>query len=328
MLQRVTDRRDAAFLGTIFYGFGTVAWYAAQLGSTWFFAHVVASTFLFLGITAALDGDRRERLGGLARSVGGWVVLRQLWAGLLYGMAALARLPTIFAAPFFVFVGAGGSFWRRAVSAGIGAVIPVLVLLGYNVATTGHVFHPAYEYLYRKRVPPGGRVLERPLEHRGPALHPAERRHHAAVAAADDRSATDPACAGETNQQGLDILFDKDCPLIRPDKLGMSLLLTSPAYLLAIPALFALLAPADGGGCRACDPASSRLVNLSHFSQGWVQFGYRFSNDFAPFAMILVTLGIARAMRSDGWRALAVMLIGASVLINAWGVSWGVRLNW
>ncbi|MFN8624326.1 MAG: hypothetical protein U0869_26580, partial [Chloroflexota bacterium] len=53
MLQRVTDRRDAAFLGTVFYGFGTVAWYAAMLGSTWFLAHVVASTFLFLGITAA-----------------------------------------------------------------------------------------------------------------------------------------------------------------------------------------------------------------------------------------------------------------------------------
>ena len=71
----------------------------------------------------------------------------------------------------------------------------------------------------------------------------------------------------------------------------------------------------------------SRSSNLSHFSQGWVQFGYRFSNDFAPFAMILVTLGIARAMRGT-WRALAVMLIGASVLINAWGVCWGVRLGW
>ena len=34
------------------------------------------------------------------------------------------------------------------------------------------------------------------------------------------------------------------------------------------------------------------LADLSHFSQGWVQFGYRFSNDFAPFAVILVTLGI------------------------------------
>ena len=255
MLLRVTDRRDAAFLGAIFYGFGTVAWYAAQLGSTWFLAHVVASTFLFLGITAALDGDRRERLGARRRrAVGGWVraapavgrpALRHGRAGApdhdLRG--ALLRVR-----------GRRRLFWRRAVSAGIGAVIPVLVLLGYNVATTGHVFHPAYELPLPQRVPPGGRVLERPLGHRGPALHPAERGHHAAVAPADARSSTTPPARTEPNQEGLDILFDKDCPLIRPDKLGMSILLTSPAYLLAIPALFALLAAADGGGCGARDP--------------------------------------------------------------------------
>ena len=32
MLTRVTDRRDAAFLGTVTYGFGTVAWYAVDAG--------------------------------------------------------------------------------------------------------------------------------------------------------------------------------------------------------------------------------------------------------------------------------------------------------
>ena len=33
-----------------------------------------------------------------------------------------------------------------------------------------------------------------------------------------------------------------------------------------------------------------------HFSQGWVQFGYRFSNDVAPFALVLVALGFERAV--------------------------------
>ena len=326
MLQRITDRRDAAFLGTIFYGFGTVAWYAAMLGSTWFLAHVVAATFLFLGITAALDGERRERLGRQARSVAGWVVLGQLWAGLLYGTAALARLPTVFAAPFFVFVGAGGSFWRRAVSAGIGAVIPVLVLLGYNVATTGHIFHPAYEYLYRNEYRPVAAfwndswLIEDPRYLPQNAvimlLWPPER-----------PLVDDPGCAEQVNQEGTDILFDRDCPLLRPDKLGMSILLTSPAYLLAIPALFALWRRRVVAGA-ALAILLIALVNLMHFSQGWVQFGYRFSNDFAPFAVILVTLGIARAMRRGPWGAFAMLLIAASVLINAWGVHWGVRLGW
>ena len=34
-------------------------------------------------------------------------------------------------------------------SAGLGAAIPVLLLLAYNVATTGHVLHPGYEYQYQ-----------------------------------------------------------------------------------------------------------------------------------------------------------------------------------
>ncbi len=71
MLTRVTDRRGAAFLGTITYGFGTVAWYASMLGTTWFQAHVLASTLLFLSITAALDAERREAIEGAGRAIVG-----------------------------------------------------------------------------------------------------------------------------------------------------------------------------------------------------------------------------------------------------------------
>ena len=70
------------------------------------------------------------------------------------------------------------------------------------------------------------------------------------------------------------------------------------------------------------------LADLAHFSQGWVQFGYRFSNDFAPFAMILVALGIVEMHRTRlGW-LLAWLLVVASVAVNAWGVMWGVALRW
>ena len=47
-----------------------------------------------------------------------------------------------------------------------------------------------------------------------------------------------------------------------------------------------------------------------HFSQGWVQFGYRFSNDFVPFALILVALGASRLGRL--WPVL-VLLVGFSI---------------
>ncbi len=61
-----------------------------------------------------------------------------------------------------------------------------------------------------------------------------------------------------------------------------------------------------------------------HFSQGWVQFGYRFSNDFAPFALVLVGLGVARL----GVRGATVALVAASIVVNVWGVYWGVKLGW
>ena len=67
----------------------------------------------------------------------------------LWGLACTARLTIVFAAPFLLFVGSGGGWWRRGWSAGLGALIPIGLLLAYNVATTGHLLHPAYDYLYR-----------------------------------------------------------------------------------------------------------------------------------------------------------------------------------
>ncbi len=328
----VTPQRGAAVLATTFYAFGTVAWYAAMLGSTWFLAHVLASTFLFLAIRAALDAERREQVSGRVRLVLGTVEPRQFLAGLLLGVAALARLPVIFGAPFFVFAGAGGTLFRRAFSAGLGAVIPVALLLLYNLAGTGHLFHPAYEYLYETEYSPrpeliryGEWAIEDPryvpqnaaLMLAWPPMTPAT-----SADICSDRSDPDFRPLPE----GLGLLFDRDCPLVRPDPLGMSLLLTSPALLLGVPGLLAMWRSerrrwAVGVGLAV---SAIALLNLMHFSQGWVQFGYRFSNDFAPFAMIPVAVGIALY----GVRPLTVLLVALSVLINAWGVYWGVTLGW
>ncbi len=332
MLLSATPDRGAAVLATIFYAFGTVAWYAAMLGSTWFLAHVVAATFLLLAISAALDAERRMRLAGRVRLVLGVVEPRQFLAGLFLGLAALARLPAIVGAPFFVFVGGGGTFLRRALSAGLGAVIPVALLLGYNLAVTGYIFHPAYEFLYETEYSPRPELIrhgEWAIE--DPRYVP----QNAVIMLA--WPPTTPAlsadiCADRSDPdfrplpQGWGLVFDRDCPLLRPDPLGMSLILSSPAYLLGIPGLFAMW---RAGWRRwvagvALAVAAIALLNLMHFSQGWVQFGYRFSNDFAPFAVIPVALGVALY----GVRPLTVILVALSVLINAWGVYWGVTLGW
>ena len=71
------------------------------------------------------------------------------------------------------------------------------------------------------------------------------------------------------------------------------------------------------------------FVNLMHFSQGWVQFGYRFSNDAAPFALILVALGFERVWTRYRWGMLGAMsLVVVSLAINLWGVMWSRLLGW
>ena len=318
VLLAVTPRRAAALLGTIFYGFGTVAWYAAMLGTTWFLAHVVSSTLLFIAIGLAVRADHAEIRATATHARRG--MARQLAAGLAFGTAATARLTTILGAPFFVFVGGGGSWARRAVSAGMGALIPVLLLVGNNVATTGDVFHPAYDYLYEVEYRPQPGLVNPEWAAEDPRYIP----QNAGIMLLSmplTPLLDDPACTDRSF--GLDSLFDRECPLLRPDPIGLSLLLTSPAYLLAIPVLLRDWRRRLVAGAALAVLAIA-LADLMHFSQGWVQFGYRFSNDFAPFATLLVALGIAR-LRA-GW--LSIALVAVSVLVNAWGVYWGVTLGW
>ena len=328
---------------TVFFAFGTVLWYAAQLGTTWFFAHVVAVAFILLAVGLALDADRDaddevEELsppGDLVASVVDQLrrplsVLdrRQVLVGLLFGLACAARLPVVFAAPFFILVGGGGTWVRRAVSAGIGTAIPVGLLLLYNLTTTGHVLHPGYDWQYQREAtgypslnyhPDWGiedpRYLVQNLEIMflsTPAVLP-----ELAPGALGDG---DPVCTKPGAQRSL---FDEDCPIAQPRAIGMSILLTSPAFLLAIPALRTRRSRLVAGSYLAI--VLIALVNLMHFSQGWVQFGYRFSNDFVVFAMLLVAVGMSRR-GGVGW--LGFGLIAVSVAVNLWGVIWGNILGW
>ena len=360
LLGRLPVGRLVRVAVTIFFGFGTVVWYAASLGTTWFFAHVVSLMPLLLAVGIALGGDRSfeadadadadaggeepEPLGrAIASAVRGAVAeltaglraplafidRRQFAAGLLFGLAATARLTIIFGAPFFMLVGSGGSLARRSISAGLGAIIPVGLLLAYNLVTTGQVFNPGYEYLYQ-------------LEANGyPTLG-----YNPAWAIEDIRylpqnlglmllstpvlfpdyvpGGLGPGRALCTDAGAVRGLFDLACPIALPRDVGMSLLLTSPAYLYVIPALARLRHSRLVAG-SVLAVAAIAVVNLMHFSQGWVQFGYRFSNDFVAFALPLVALGMARR---GGVGLLAAWLVGASVAVNFWGVTWGNLQGW
>jgi hypothetical protein len=325
---------------TVFFAFGTTFWYAAQNTTTWYQAHIVAVGLTMLAVGLAVGWDDAapaapRRFPSVDR--------RAFAVGLLFGLAATARLTVILAAPFFALVGPGGGWQRRSWSAGLGAAIPVGLLLAYNVVTTGHVFHPAYDHLYqlearayaglgyhREWAAEDPRYVPQNLGimlFTGPVILPDRLR--------DTLGTMDkPLCTEPGATRGL---FDVSCPLAVPRDIGMSVLLSSPAYLLALPA-FRVTRRRRLVIAAAAAALLVTVVNLMHFSQGWVQFGYRFSVDVAPFVLILVALGIDRlAMPHPDERSgarrnwalpLAMALVVASIAINAWGVWWGRILGW
>jgi hypothetical protein len=375
MLGKLPIRTWVRVATTVFFGFGTVFWYAAQIGTTWYQAHVLAVGLALAAIGVAIGGDREAARseddlddegaaawpGGRSMQSGGAVSThrelslasvrpdaRQLLAGLLFGLACTSRLTVVFAAPFFVLVGSGGSWRRRGWSAALGAAIPIGLLVVYNLVSTGHVLHPGYQYLYELEA---GFYL--PLDYHldwqiedvrylpqnfgimflnGPVWLPTE------VPSALGLGG--PLCVDPGAVRGL---FNPDCPLVLPKDTGMSILLTSPAYLLALPAMrwgFGLSRLVTGAALAVLIVA---IVNLMHFSQGWVQFGYRFSLDFAPWAILLVAIGLERiavrtranrgagiSRRAFAWAllTLAIVLVMLSVFVNLWGVVWGDVLGW
>jgi len=456
MLGYLPIRREIRWLTALFLGLGTVLWYAAAIGSTWFWAHIVAVACLLAAIAFALSGGRDaaeprpiadelpaarrptwpggwrslaslvvlgalgELLFQLAASgtavatvagvgvllalgaailalavsgqrgvllplvavvavVGGvpaalvlgarspealavvdaaalvlavglavtahlrpepvdraiaafWIALarpesRQLAAGLLFGLACTARLTIVFGFPFLILVGGGGSWLRRGLLAGAGAMVPLVALLVYTYAGTGHLFSPVYDYLYHQEL--GYTFLN---YHAGWSIE--DLRYvpqnlmimlfnAPLIAPSHYPWSSDLLCQGGQARG----LFDTSCPIAAPDWVGTSVILTSPAYLLApvafIPVMRRKLDRVTAGAAIAV--VAIAFVNLMHFSQGWVQFGYRFSNDFAPFAIVLVALGASRLGRY--WPVLVPFVV-ASVAINLWGTIWGVMLGW
>ncbi len=323
VLGRLPIRAAARNLLTVFVGAGTALWYAASLGSTWYFAHVVAVGLTLAAVGVALDAEGHEarRDPAAPRAI---LDARQVVAGLLLGLAATSRLTVVFGIPFLFLVGGGGGWPRRSASAALGVAIPILGLLAYTLAATGSPFNPVYEALYQYE------VLAYP-----------ELGYNSAWSLQDVHYIPQslgvmlfgfpellPACAAGVPREPWSA---EACSWLVPDRRGTSLLLTSPAYLLALPAL-ALMRDRRVAGALIATLAIA-IVNLMHFSQGWVQFGYRFSLDFAPFLLVAVALGAQRFVGPRGkrpaWRiAGAAALVGASIAVQAWGIAWARTLGW
>ncbi|MDP2860702.1 MAG: hypothetical protein Q8N98_03220, partial [bacterium] len=270
---------------TVFFGFGTVHWYAAITGTTWFFAHIIAVFSLLLAIILLLKNKQ------------------PFLVGLFFGLAALSRHPTLLSLPFFLFLLPKEK--KSFLFFFLGATPLFSFQLFYNFSRFGDIFNEGYLDVYRSYIDSGfaysfHRFFVLPvfphfgyLDIRNIPLH-------------------------------LFTLFFMpprilpEFPFLQPSPYGMSVILTSPIFLFSLRANF-----------------KEKLVKISwlatglvsflvflHFSQGWVQFGYRFLLDFVPFLFILTALGFGKISK------IKIFLVVIGVLANWWGVFWGRTLGW
>ena len=269
---------NAAF--SLLLAFGTVAFAASVRGEVWFTALVLGVTFTCLYLLCALGAER------------------PFWAGFFLGLGAVTRTPLLFSGVFFLLeaVRAGGSLrdrllgrsaWRdpalrrKVALFALGAAPALLAAAWMNFSRFGSPLDFGHSHLWNNRVNPE-------VERFGLfSLRYLPRNLAAAFLLLPGWRAGAP----------------------RYDPRGMSLFVTTPLYLLLFaPPRRAALAPALWVAALAV-----ALPALLYMNTGYVQFGYRFSMDFAPYLFLLLAVGGRRT--GAAFSALGL----AGVAVNAWG---------
>lgn len=271
---------------TVVFGFGTVLWYVAEVGSVWYISHVVAVMFSMAALLLLLEKR--------------WPFL----VGLLLGCAAISRLPVGLTAPFFLalIVGLGwpprlparaerGAAVRAGLAFLIGIAIPSAVYLLYNVARWGTIVDQGYVLI------PG--VLEDPLyaKHGILALEYIPRHIHAIFLRSWN--------------------FVDDPPFFQPSLWGLSLFLTTPLFLWLGKARLR-----DPRVAWAAIGTGLALIPIvTHGNVGLTQFGYRFSLDVQPLLFVVLATVFERGMSRWAWAASAAGL--AICAYGLWAISIG-----
>ncbi len=285
--------RTTKLLLVPFFAFGTVHFFTATTGTAWHYAHVSAVFFLFLSIIFLL---RRAS---------------PVFPAIFLGFAFLSREPTILAAPFF-------AFWivrqrhesiftkdalldRQSLSQlsvfGAGLVPFVAFWFFYNVARFGGPLETGYGTLYE----------------RYGDLYP----FYPHFGQFDVRNIP-------LHLYSMFLLAPDFVPVfMRPSPYGMSVFLTSPAFIYA--AFVKRQHILKAASWMAIGFVSIPL--FLHYSQGWVQFGYRFLLDFAPFLLILTAFGF-EDNQSHKATAVKVLLVGFAIVVGFWGRYWANELGW
>ncbi len=262
--------------------FGSVYFFCSVQGTVWFAAHVVGAVLMALYLLFALQAER------------------PLLAGLCLGLGFATRTPLLAAAPLFVFEAlrstrlaeprgrglvqdyAVGRCLRLLLQFALPIVAVVALCCWHNAARFGDPFESGYRYLsigWAKRIAKWGLFDYHYLaKNLGVML---------------TSLPWFPAQGGP----------------VQINAHGLALWVTTPMYLWLLaakrwsPLARALLLTA----------ALVALPTLFYQNTGWVQFGYRFSNDYAPLLFMLLAI-VGPSLRGSFMLASAF-----AVIVNFFG---------
>jgi hypothetical protein len=271
----------------VLLGFSTQIWWVTTRGGVWHTGHLIA-TILTIVCLIELTGRRRP-----------WLI------GLLAGAAFLTRAPLAFAIPFYALLLAGDAIWeprrwpwRTWIGLASGVLPSLVFFFWFNDIRFGSPFESGYALA---TLPP---FLE---ERRALGLF-------------------STAHIG----MNLDYLLTHtpsaipDFPYLRPDGLGMSIVITSPALLYAVKAPWRESRSwwLAGAGLLVLIPT------LLYYGGGWLQYGYRYALDSIPFVWLLCGFAAVRDEEASGeigwgWR----ILIGFGLIVGVGGVYWAYNLH-
>jgi hypothetical protein len=257
------------------FALGTVYWFSAVQGTVWFAAHVVGAV-VAAGFLWASAGASNPAI-----------------AGLCLGLGVATRTPLLFAAPLFALELFRIHRWDgRAMLRPIGRfalplAIVLVVLAWHNAARFGDAFefgHRHLDVVWKPRIEKWGLF----------SLHYLGRNLGVMLAS--------------TPYLGV-----KGAPFAVSAH-GLALWITSPFYLYA---LWPKRLPRTSRVffcALAVTAAAVAIPSLLYQNTGWIQFGYRFSNDFSIFLIAMIAVGRRRLgppFLVLGAIAVAINLFGA-----------------
>jgi hypothetical protein len=292
IMRELTEDEEMRFWMTVLFGFGTIHWYLATVGSVWYFAQIVSTTFLLLAVYVTFTSRRPYLIG------------------FLVGASYWSRLPTLMTMPFFLIMLSDAWLLPRDNKSGLlgrirlkpvlllGAGAGVFILLNciYNYLRFGTPLDMAY---VMHSIYPAKEKLS-PWFNKG-LFDLSYIPYHLRIMFLEPP------------------VFIDSWPYVIPSKIGLSILITTPAFILA---LFSGIRNRLSLACWSAVIPTAFLIFIKS-GTGWTQFGYRYALDFYPFLLLLTFKGIGGEMK---WYHKALIIAG--VLVNLWGVLFINKFEW